>query len=176
MRLRYLVTAALVGGLVSFAWGAASHMTGLFPGLEPRAFTDSTAVVETVKANAPSNGIYFDGRGLFAAVAFERDLRPKFASMVVPMVAQLAIEIAVAFLLAWILLRLPVWPVLGTGSVFASVGLAAGIEILLPEANWYGFPLQSQLAELADLVIGWFILGIVLAALRQRLVLRGEEG
>jgi len=56
------------------------------------------------------------------------------------------------------------------------VGLAAGIEILLPEANWYGFPLQTQLAELADLVIGWFILGIVLAALRQRLVLRGEEG
>lgn len=172
MRFRYLATAALVGGIVSFAWGAASHLTGLFPSLEPKPFADSTAVVETVKANAPANGIYFDGRGLFAAVAFERDLRPRFASMVVPMAVQLGIEVAVAFLLAWVLLRLPVWPVLGTGSLFATVGLAAGIEVLFPEANWYGFPLPSQLAELADLVIGWFLLGILLAALRKRMVLR----
>lgn len=170
MRLRYLLTAALVGGIVSFGWGAVSHMTGMFSSLEPKAFTDSTAVVESVRANAPSNGIYFDGRGLFAAVAFERDLRPKFASMVVPMVIQLAIEIGVSFLLAWVLLRLPVWPIMGTGSMFATIGLAGGIEILFPESNWYGFPMAVQLAELADLVIGWFLLGLVIGALRNRML------
>ncbi len=172
MRLRYLLTAALVGGLVTFGWSAVSHLTGILPSLNPQPFQDSTAataVVEAVRANAPSNGVYFDERGLFAAVSFERDLSPKFASMVVPMLMQLGIDIVVAFLLAWLLLRFPVWPALGTGSVFGTVAAAAGVAVFLSSANWYGFPLPVQLAELADLVIGWFLLGIVIGALRNRM-------
>src|SRR4026207_328558 len=84
MKLRYLVSAALLGGLVSFAWGAASHVSMLLPSLEPKAFADSTAVLQTIHANAPENGIYFDGRGLFAAVSFRPDLSQRFASLVGP--------------------------------------------------------------------------------------------
>jgi hypothetical protein len=170
MKLRYLFLASLVGGLVSFAWGFVSHGTGLLPALEPHAFSDSTAVVEAVTAQAPVNGVYFDRRGLFAAVSFNREATPRYASLVVPMATQLLIEVAVAFLLAWVLLRLPVWSVLGTGSLFAAVGLAAGLEQLLPEAIWYGFPLPFQLANLADLVVGWFLLGGVIGAFRRRLM------
>ncbi|OHB84049.1 MAG: hypothetical protein A2V98_17735 [Planctomycetes bacterium RBG_16_64_12] len=175
MKLRYLLTAALVGGIISFGWDTVSHRTGILSSLKPQPFKDSTAVVETVKANAPSNGIYWDGRGLFAAVSFERDLRPRFASVVVPMAIQLLIEILVAFLLAWILLRLPVWPAMGTGSLFAVVGLAAGIDLLFPEAIRHGFPINVQLAELADLVIGWFLLGVVIGALRNRIMRVREQ-
>jgi hypothetical protein len=174
MKLRYLVSAALLGGLVSFAWGAASHVSMLLPSLEPKAFADSTAVLQTIHAKAPENGIYFDGRGLFAAVSFRPDLSQKFASLVGPMLCQLAVEIAVAFLLAWVLLRLPVWPAMGTGSLFAAVGAAAGIEVLLPEANWYGFPIATQLAELAVLVVGWFLMGLVIGWLRNRMLRAGE--
>jgi len=170
MKLRYLLAAALLGGLVSFAWGAASHLSNLLPSLEPKAFTDSTAVLQSVKANAPQNGIYFDGHGLFAAVSFRPDLSQKFASQVGPMLRQLLIEIAVAFLLAWVLLRLPVWPATGTGSLFAAVGAAAGLEILLPEVNWYGFPISTQLAELAGFVVGWFLMGLVIGWLRNRML------
>ncbi|HEV8599942.1 MAG TPA: hypothetical protein VGQ69_11320, partial [Gemmatimonadales bacterium] len=146
MKLKFLVSAALLGGLVSFAWGSIAHGTGMFSSLEPKAFTDSTAVLQTIKANAPENGIYFEGHGIFAAVSFRPDLAQKFESLVVPMLYQLGVEIAVALILAWVLLRLPVWPALGTGSLFATVGVAAGIEQLLPEANWYGFPIATQLA------------------------------
>jgi hypothetical protein len=170
MKLRFLLVAAVLGGVVSFVWGAVSHMSGVLPSLEPRTFTDSTGVVQTIKANAPENGIYFDGRGLFAAVAFRADLGEKYGSLTVPMLKQLGIEIAVAFLLAWVLLRLPVWPATGTGSLFAAVGAAAGLELLLPEANWYGFPIATQLAELADLVIGWFLVGLVIGWLRNRML------
>jgi len=170
MKLRYLLSAALLGGLVSFVWGAASHMSKLLPSLEPKAFADSTAVLQTVKANAPDNGIYFDGHGLFAAVSFRPDMGQKYESMVVPMLRQFAIEAGVAFLLAWVLLRLPVWSAAGTGSLFAAVAAAAGIEVLLPEANWYGFPIATQLAELADLVIGWFLVGATIGWLRHRIM------
>ncbi|MGQ0702944.1 MAG: hypothetical protein ACT4PM_07405 [Gemmatimonadales bacterium] len=177
MRFRYLVTAALVGGLVTFAWGAVSHLTGVIPTVNAMPFPDSAAadsVVNAVRQHLPSNGVYADDRGLFAVVSFERDFRPKFASLAVPMLVQFAIEVATALVLAWVLLRLPVWPVLGTGSIFAAVGLAAGIVIFFSEANWYGFDLRYQIAQLADLVIAWFLLGMVLAALRRRIVLRGE--
>jgi hypothetical protein len=170
MRLRYLLLAALLGGLVSFAWGGLSHMTSILPSLEPQSFRDSTAVVETVKANAPANGIYMDGRGLFAAVAFRPDLSQKFTSITRPLIHQLLIEIGVAFLLAWVLLRLPVWPAMGTASLFATLAVAAGIEQLLPEANWYGFPIRTQLAELATLVVGWFLMGLVIGWLRNRML------
>ena len=177
MRLRYLVIAALVGGLVTFTWGAVSHLTGVIPTVNPMPFPDSAgadSVVQTVRTHVPSNGVYADDRGLFAVVAFERDLAPRFDSIAMPLVIQFLVEVATALVLAWVLLRLPVWPVLGTGSLFAAVGLAAGIVMLFSEANWYGFDLSYQLAQLADLVIAWFLLGMVLAALRRKIVLRGE--
>lgn len=174
MKLRYLLTAAVLGGLVSFGWGAVSHIPKLLPSLEPKAFTDSTLVAQAVKANAPQNGIYFDGRGLFAVVAFRPDMGQKFTSMVGPLLRQLGIDVVVAFLLAWVLLRLPLWPAMGTGSLFAAVAAAAGIEILLPQANWYGYPIATQLAELAALVVGWFLMGLVLGWLRNRTVVSDQ--
>jgi hypothetical protein len=174
MKLKFLVSAALLGGLVSFAWGSIAHGTGLFPSVAPKAFTDSTAVLQTIKANAPENGIYFDGHGIFAAVSFRPDMGPKFASIVTPMLCQLGIEIGVALILAWVLLRLPIWPAMGTGSLFATLGLAGGIEQMLPEANWYGFPLPTQLAEIATVVVGWFLMGLVIGWLRNRMVRSSE--
>ncbi len=169
MRAGYLVTAAVIGGIVSFGWGAVSHLAAVFPGTEPKAFADSNAVVQAVKANAPENGIYFEGRGLFAVVAFRPDMGPKFASMVPSMAIQLLIEIAVALVLAWVLLRLPPMTAFQTGILLAIIGVAAGIEELLPQWNWYGFPTSSTAAEALDLVIGWFLLGLVLGVIKNKM-------
>jgi hypothetical protein len=178
MKLRYLFLASLVGGLVTFAWGAVSHLTGLIPNMNPSAFPDSAgadSVVNVVRTQVPSNGMYADDRGLFAVVSFERDLRPRYASIAIPLLVQLALEVATALVLGWVLLRLPVWSAFGTGSLFAALGLAAGIVTLFSEANWYGFDIRYQIAQLADLVIAWFLLGIVLALLRRRILLRSQE-
>ncbi len=125
-------------------------------------------MVEAVRANAPVNGVYLDERGVFATVAIERgQLSPRFASLVVPMTTQLLVEVVVAFLLAWLLLRLPLWTAVGTGILFASVAVAAGVAMLLSQSIWYGFPLNYQLANLVDLAVGWFLLGIMLASFRR---------
>lgn len=169
MKVRYLLLASLVGGLVSFGWSFASP--GLFKSLEPNTFKEPD-VLDAIQQNAPVNGVYQDERGVFAAVDLERDLSSKFPSRVVPMLTQLAVEIVVAFLLAWLLLRLPLWSAFGTGTVFATVAAAAGLAQLLPESIWYFFPVKYQLANLADLVIGWFLLGVVLATFRRKIMLR----
>jgi hypothetical protein len=175
MRLRYLLLASLVGGLVSFGWGFVSHGTGLFKALEPNTFKEPD-VLNAIQQNAPVNGIYMDDRGVFAAVDLERgpNPSPKFDSIVVPMLTQLVVEIVVAFLLAWLLLRLPPWSAFGTGTVFGTVAVAAGLAQLMPESIWYFFPLKYQLANLADLVIGWFLLGFVIASFRNR-IMRVQE-
>jgi len=168
MHARYLLSASLLGGLVGFGWGAFTH--NVLPASRPLAFSDSTAVVQAVHANAPSNGVYYDPRGLFAAVAFHGDLGARYPSLLYPLTHQLIIEIVVAGLLAWVLLRLPVWPASGTGFLLATVALAAGIDQLLPFTNWYGFPLRFQLVGLADLVVGWFLVGWVIGWLRNRML------
>jgi hypothetical protein len=171
MHARYLLSASLLGGLVGFGWGAFTH--NVLPASRPLAFSDSTAVVQAVHANAPSNGVYYDPRGLFAAVAFHGDLSSRYDGMLYPLVHQGLICIVVAGLLAWVLLRLPVWSASGTGFLLATVGLAAGIALLLPASNWYGFPLKFQLVQLADIVVGWFLVGLVIGWLRNRM-LRAE--
>ena len=168
MQARYLFSAALLGGVVSFGWGFFSH--AVLPGAKPASFADSTAVVQTVKANAPANGIYFDGRGLFAVVAFRPDLSQKFTNPVLPMAKQLVIEIAVALVLAWVLLRLPGLSVLQTAILLAIVGLAAAMEELLPMKVWFGFPRANTAMEAIDLIMGWFLLGAVLGWLRNKMV------
>ena len=40
-------------------------MAAVLPGSEPQSFADSNAVIQMVHANAPDNGVYLDGRGLF---------------------------------------------------------------------------------------------------------------
>ena len=169
MKVRYLLLSSVVGGLVSFGWGLAAP--GLFKSLQPNAFTEA-GVVEAVKNAAPANGVYKDDRGVFATVDLERDLSPKLGSPVVPMATHLAVEVVVAFLLAWLLLRLPSWSAFGTGTVFATVAVAAGLAQLLPQSIWFFFPTNYQLANLAELVIGWFLLGLILATFRKRIMLR----
>lgn len=169
MRLRYLLTAAVLGGTVSFGWGMVSHMVLDLQGQEFRAFADSNAVVETIRANAPEPGIYFDGRGLFASVFFRTDMTPRFDPMTPYLLRQLLVEVAVALVLAWVLLRLPLMTAFQTGILFGIVALAAGMEQLVPMHIWYGFPHSTVAAEGLDLIVGWFIVGVVLGALRKRL-------
>jgi len=170
MNARYYVAAALVGGLVSFAWGTVSHLTSAFSGAEPRTFTDSNAVVQVVKANAPENGIYFDGRGLFAVVSFRPDLGAKFPSLAPSLGIQLVIKIGVALVLAWVLLRLPPMTAFQTGILLAIIGVAAAVEELFPMQLWYGYPRASTAFEAFDLVVGWFVVGLVLGALRNKMI------
>jgi hypothetical protein len=170
MNARYYVTAALVGGIVSFAWGSTLHLLPVFPAAGPKAFADSNAVVQVIKANAPENGIYLEGRGVFAVVAFRPDMAPKFESILPSLSIQLVIEIMVALVLAWVLLRLPLMTAFQTGILLAIIGVAAAMEQLLPQQLWYGFPRANTAFEAFGFVVGWFLLGLVLGALRNRMI------
>jgi hypothetical protein len=43
------------------------------------------------------------------------------------------------------------------------VGILASIMTLVPYWNWYGFPTDFTLAQIAENAVGWFLAGLVLA-------------
>jgi hypothetical protein len=45
----------------------------------------------------------------------------------------------------------------------ALIGLLASIITLVPYWNWYGFPTDFTLAQIAENTVGWLLAGIVLA-------------
>src|ERR1044072_9403635 len=96
MRTKYLLSAAVLGGLVEFAWGTVSHVALALPGTAAPSFADSNAVGQPVRSIAPERGLYFGGRGLLAAVPFRPDRNQKFESRARPLINQLLIEIGVA--------------------------------------------------------------------------------
>jgi hypothetical protein len=43
------------------------------------------------------------------------------------------------------------------------VGILASIMTLVPYWNWYGFPTDFTLAQIAENTVGWLLAGVVLA-------------
>jgi hypothetical protein len=96
------------------------------------------------------------------------DLAEKTQSMGLSLSRLMIIEFAVGFVLSLILLWTPVRTPLGAAGLFGLMGIAAGIEQLLSQWNWYGFSGIFATLKLFDLVIGWALAGLVIGALRRR--------
>ncbi len=165
MSAKNLILGALVGGIVLFCWGAITH--AVLP--QPiHYFVDEMAVVETMRANAPTNGIYFGPHGVFVSVALLPDLGDKTKNILPNVLRQFLSDALAAMLLAIFLTRLP-GTVLGRAGWAAIAGLVAVVLKLLPYWNWYGFPPAFIGMEAFDLVGKFFLSALVLGALRKKL-------
>jgi hypothetical protein len=168
MNAKHLVLAAFAGGLTLFGWETLSNTAIPWHDATIRAFTDSNAVVQAVKANAPQNGVYVDIRGVVAAVSFTPDMADR-STLMGPMIGrQLALDIGIAFVLLLALRRLPRATTRQYSWGFAVAALAVGASIFVSDWNWWGFSLSWMSVNLIDRVIGYALLGIVLGGLLNR--------
>lgn len=178
-----IIVAGLIGGLVFFFWGAIAHMAlglgdmgvqygkpadaalvamrqdlawpGIYvlPSLPEDQLADDGAVATFAKDNA--------GKG-YAFVVYNPNGNPGMADMGPNLAKQWASDTVAALLLAWLLSLLPG----GLGqrvTVAAAVGVFATVAVLLPFWNWYLFPLEFVLGNLAKYVLGWAIAGAAMA-------------
>lgn len=165
MNAKYLVAGAIVGGIVLFFWGFVTH--AVLP--QPlRYFQNEQGVVQVVRANAPTNGMYFGRRGIFASVALLPDLADKTKNITPNLVRQFISDTFAALLLAVFLVHLP-GGVLGRAGWAALAGIVAVVLKMLPYWNWYGFPAAFIGMEALDLVGKFFIGALVLGALMRKL-------
>jgi hypothetical protein len=166
VRNRCLIAGTLAGGVILsiLSWFTAAILPPRF-----KQFRDSHAVVEVVRANVSGNDIYNAPQGLFVSVSLRPDLANRIQNFGPRIVGQFAIEFAVAFGLALLLLATPIRAPLSAAWFFALSGLVAGIETRFPHWNWAGFPTSDLLAGTGYLAGNWFITGLVLARIRQKL-------
>ena len=162
MNTKFLLSAALLGGVVLFAFSAAYHMLLPWETWALSEFKDSKALNEAVRANAPRNGMYMTREGVFAAVAFLPDSSDKTAQMGPAMVREFGKDILVALLLALILSWTRTSTALGRGALLGAVGLAAAVSEHISDWNWYGFSGPFTLLTMGDIIIGWFLAGLAI--------------
>jgi hypothetical protein len=173
--LKTSIIGGVVGGLILFVWAALSWTVLPWHMLTLHSFKDPAAVAQIVQVNAPQSGIYLvpaptqeatptQGPLVFASV----HLPGMSSSMVPSLVIELAIQIIAAFLVTWMLTKtkdLNYFSRIGFVLVFA---LTANVVTELPYWNWFYFDATYTLVMFVDLLIGWFLAGLVLAKLTAR--------
>ncbi len=173
MRVRFLLIGTVVGTVVLYAWQTASNVAIPWHAATMRAFANNGAAVQAIHGAAPENGVYFAPEGALVVVAFTPDLADKSKAMGPMLVNQAGIDLVVVFLLALVVLGLPSGAV-STALTLGLVGGAASVVTQLSDWNWYGFAAPYALVNVADLVIGFALAGLVLGAIAQRTLHHGN--
>lgn len=177
--MRRVVLGAVLGGMVAFGWGAVSWMVLPWHHESLRTFTNEVAVARTVQANAPAAGVYLllpahwqkptkEQQAIPKGLMFFGAVRQELPDMSWYYLRGLAIEMLGAFLIGVVLLMAPLEDYWGRVKVVTLVGLAAGVLVRLPDWNWWGFSTRFTLLAILDLVIAWFLAGLVIAKLVRR--------
>lgn len=182
-----LLVAAVVGGVLMFGWGAASHMVlGLGEmGMDSMPPQAEPAVVAALEGASLEPGVYFyPGWGGADAKNFTKEQEAawlkKYAAgptglilynkgagkevMMPPerLLGEFASNVVAALLVACIftMARMSLVPMV-LSSIF--IGLVIPASISFSHWNWYGFPTAWLTAETLDQVAGWAISGTGMA-------------
>lgn len=182
-----ILIAGLLGGIVLFIWGFVSHM--VLPlgevGLKTLPFAQQDTVIEAAR------GAFVQGTGVYIVPGFE-DMadysdkarakavgeraaslpyafvvyQPQGVDVINDMGPNLGIELAtnvLAALLAAFVVSHAAARLGRRALLVAAMGLFAWLSISVPYWNWYRFPLDFTLANLAMQVIGWGLAGLAIA-------------
>ena len=161
------IIGAILGGIVVFIWSALSWMVIPWHEATMSKFKNDKAVSEVIGANAEKSGVYFSpsdearlGAGPLVYAAVKRE---GMTSMAKPMALGVLIDILSAGLVTWLLLQTDGKSYFGKVVFVVVVALSIGLFERLGDLNWWGFPPAFTAVLIADLVIGWFLAGLVIA-------------
>jgi hypothetical protein len=180
-----LIVAALLGGLVVFAWGFVSHMVLPVGEMGQGMASNEDVVLSALREGLPAReGVYhvpglapevYKGKDEAAiaaysakavanpnAVIFYQPVGRDGMDMTQQLVKEWVTNTLSALLVAWLL----VLGAFGFGkrvAIATLMGLFAWLAVSVPYWNWYRFPLDFTLGSLIGHVVGWFLAGLVMA-------------
>jgi hypothetical protein len=184
--------AGIVGGIVVFLWGFVFHVVLHAGGAGLQALPNEATVVEALRLSVKEPGMYFfPGRDMSLTLTPEEEqaweakykagpsglliYRPPSASPAEaegPMPPRKLVVEAVSGILAGILVASVLFGVAGSylARVLATTcfGLFGWLAISISYWNWYDFDPKFTLAEGIEQTVGWFLAGLVMAAIVRR--------
>ena len=190
-----ILLAGLLGGIALFMWGSFSHiLLGLGRvGIKEIPRAQEAAVQSSLRAALPESGFYFfPGMGIPAGASAQEKqaanklyqekyrqgpngiliFHPQGAEIMTPaqLMIQLGLTIVEALIAAW-LLCLTTLTTMGSRIGFVIVlGLLMALATNVEYWDWYGFPTSYTLAYMLDKVIGFAVVGLVIAVATRRRV------
>lgn len=172
--------ATLVGSVAIFLWGAFSHMV-LIRGVGYSNLPNEDAIVGAIRASVPEDGLYFfpnpdyTGRAPPDEVtAWEKKFRAGPTGMLVIQTAgdapvsprKLLIQFlceALAAAIGAFFVSMIAKPYAMRVAMFAGLGAFACLSVSTIYWNWYGYPTMFFLAQCVDKIVGWMLVGLVIA-------------
>lgn len=163
-----LIRAAIIAGIISFAWCSFSWKVLPFHSQSHKTFRNEALVKAAVFSDAKASGVYtiepskttLEGKGLDSAfMVLKRNNETPFW---VIFIRDLARQVGIAFLLGIAILlmrRLPtneIWLALLVGMI------AGALFVLLAYFNWWGLSALNVILEILDLFIAWSLAGPIL--------------
>lgn len=166
-----LITPAILGGLALFVWSSVSWMVLPFHNQSFKSFGNEGIVIGAMSLGDRGSGVYLlpqpkhgdghDGRKEpFAFVVYNKT---GWGDMNFKMGLALAVDMLSAYFAAWLLLLAGVKGFVKKVFFLESLGIFAGLVVVVPNAIWWGYSDVFTFTALADLVIGWCLAGIVIA-------------
>jgi hypothetical protein len=178
-----ILIGGIVGGIVIFFWGFVSHMMLPLGEMGLKAVPNEEALLTAIKSDVPEPGLYFvPGRVMSKSptqeemqahmdkitkgpygfmVIYPAGRDPSFAKR---LPIEFGTNVLCALLTALLVSQLRAGFFLRVACV-TLVGIIGGIMVHVPYWNWYGFPTDFSIAQVVEHTVGWFLLGIVLAAI-----------
>ena len=174
-----MLIAILLGCVVMFTWGGLSHLL-IFIGSGFTPLPNEDKVMETLRSSLPEKGLYFfPGKDFRHSTpgeeaAFEKKFRSGPVGILVyrpvggsPISAgKLLTQLISNFISVWAaafitsLIAASYWKRVG---VVTLLGGLSCIAVSMIYWNWYEFPNSFFLAQVADMLIGFFLVGLIVA-------------
>lgn len=167
-----ILLAALLGGLVHFGWGALSHT--VLP-LGHMGLTPLPAEVLSALSAQPQNATFvhpdhdapqsdaMPASGPVAFLAWQPDVPYAMGkNMAIETVSNVLAALVAALLLCGSACG---GTLLCRATTVMGMGVFAWLSISASQWNWYGFSTGLFVGEGLDQVIGWFLSGLVIAAI-----------
>lgn len=168
-----LFRCGIVGGVIVFLWTMVSWMVLPFHSGGMKKFVDESEVVSTITQYGPKDGIYVipsmrdrqhEAKDqTFVFVNLKRGVN--FGEMGKPMAFGVFVQIVSAMLITYLLLKTKAMKYWNRVFFVTIIGLIAGLIGVLPAWNWWYFPTSWILLDVFDLIVGWFLGGMVIAKL-----------
>ena len=186
MKIRVLL-AGIAGGVVLFVWGALSHMVLGLGEVGVKIIHNEDAVLTAMQSSIQEPGFYFfPGEGMETGEpTAEQQKRweekysrgptgvliyqPQGGKPWDPMqfLTELAADIGAALIAAFLLSAAAASLSSLAARIFfvAPLGVFSSLDVHVSYWNWYRFPTDYTLGIIADALIGWLLVGVVLAFL-----------
>jgi hypothetical protein len=170
--LKRVIIGGILGGIVLFLWGYFSWMALPWHKTTFQNFKDEAAVTQVMQKNTYASGIYLTPSKMqqpsATPIIFASVYQPGMTSMTHALVISFVTQLVAALLVSWLLIQTIGLGYVGRVAFVVIFALAAAIVTEIPYWNWFRFDTTYTLVTVADLLIGWFFAGLIIAGIARR--------